>query len=339
MRVEYNDALAAEMDKQRELDCENGLSEKSQSPPPAYDTATAKGACTNSGQSSTTTEDDLLRDGPHGERWGARKRGLHACMHLMFAVILLFLSAGFIVRATHGKYEAVEEYPTPGDRRTIVHTTSNSITGNYPLLDLLDLETTSGSIYVTVSAEEPDEDGPAQAAEFVAKSTSGDIRANLASLTGIPSRKYITHVSSQSGTVSGTYFLSSMTSFTTTSGSINIMLLPATYGSDSPSVATSSTSESQDIVVLGGQDPTVLRTLSLSSQSISGTITVRCPRDFEGTIFARTTSGHISVSGQGVNIVRDVHSPGSKYVEATKGSGAGRIDVGTTSGDVHVFIG
>lgn len=46
MRVEYNDALAAEMDKQRELDCENGLSEKSQSPPPAYDTATAKGACT-----------------------------------------------------------------------------------------------------------------------------------------------------------------------------------------------------------------------------------------------------------------------------------------------------
>ena len=27
----------------------------------------------------------------------------------MFAVILLFLSAGFIVRATHGKYEAVEE--------------------------------------------------------------------------------------------------------------------------------------------------------------------------------------------------------------------------------------
>ena len=30
-------------------------------------------------------------------------------MHLMFAVILLFLSAGFIVRATHGKYNAVEE--------------------------------------------------------------------------------------------------------------------------------------------------------------------------------------------------------------------------------------
>ena len=206
------------------------------------------------------------------------------------------------------------------------------------MLDLLDLETTSGSIYVTVSPEEADEDGLAQAAEFVAKTTSGDIRANLASLA-IPSRKYITHVSSQSGTVSGTFLLSSMTSFTTTSGSINIMLLPATYGSDSPSVATSGTSDSQNIVVLAGQDPTALRTLSLSSQSISGTITVRCPGDFEGTIFARTISGHVSVSGPGVNIVRDVHSPGSKYVEATKGSGAGRIVVGTTSGDIRVYIG
>ena len=46
MRVEYNDALATEMDKQRELDCESGLSEKSQSPLPAYDSAMAKGPWT-----------------------------------------------------------------------------------------------------------------------------------------------------------------------------------------------------------------------------------------------------------------------------------------------------
>ena len=133
--------------------------------------------------------------------------------------------------------------------------------------------------------------------------------------------------------------MGSTTTFRTTSGSMNLVLLPAAYGSDPPSLVTSGVSDSQVIVILASQDPTALQAMTLDSHSVSGTVTVRCPGDFEGIIQAGTISGDIVISGPGVKIVKDVHSPGSRYVEATKGIGAGRIVVNTVSGSVRVFIG
>ena len=77
----------------------------------------------------------------------------------------------------------------------------------------------------------------------------------------------------------------------------------------------------------------------LGCHSVSGSVTVQAPADFEGTIRAETTSGSINVGGAGVKIVKDVNAPGSRYVEATKGSGgSGSITVGTTSGRVKITV-
>lgn len=211
--------------------------------------------------------------------------------------------------------------------------------GDYQLLDLLDLKTTSGTIDVTVTPGLADKEQPAEAAVFLAETMSGSIRANLASLARIPNREYITRVSTTSGSVSGTYLMGPTTTFKTTSGSINILLLPAAYGSDPLSLVTSGHSDDQVIVVLPSQDRAALQTLSIDARSISGTVTVRCPGDFEGTIQAGSTSGDISVRGSGVEIIRDDHTHGSKYVEAIKGHGTGWIVVNTVSGSVRVFVG
>lgn len=104
-------------------------------------------------------------------------------------------------------------------------------------------------------------------------------------------------------------------------------------------MVTSGNSDDQIITVLPSQDRTPLQALTLDARSVSGTITVRCPGDFEGTIEAGSVSGDISVSGPGVEIVKDDRSHGSKSIDAIKGDGAGRIVVNTVSGSVRIFVG
>ena len=128
-------------------------------------------------------------------------------------------------------------------------------------------------------------------------------------------------------------------SFKTTSGNIDLLLLPAIYENVPPSLITSGVSNSQHIVVLAGDNQTALQTMVIHSQSVSGSVTLRCPGDFEGAIQAHTTSGSIGVMGPGVKIVKNEHSPGFRYVEATKGSGTGKIVVNTVSGSVSIVIG
>ncbi|KAI4130625.1 MAG: hypothetical protein LQ347_003301 [Umbilicaria vellea] len=297
------------------------MTERSESPPPPYDGEVAEGPWTNSSPSTKSPKADKPRDGPQHGKLGTRNRLLKAGMHLMFAVILFSLAAGFLLRAIYGANSFVDQYPTPGNRRTIVHSTSDSIVGNYHLLDLLDLKTTSGTIHITVSPEVADKDEPAEAAEFVATTSSGNIRANLASLTRIPSREYITRVSSTSGSITGTYLMGSTTTFKTTSGSTDIVLLAAAYGSDPPSIVTSGNSDDQIITVLHSEDRTPLQALTLDAWS------------------AGSVTGDISVSGPGVEIIKDDRSHGSKSVDAIKGDGDGRIVINTVSGSVRVFVG
>lgn len=133
--------------------------------------------------------------------------------------------------------------------------------------------------------------------------------------------------------------MGSTTTFKTTSGSTDIVLLAAAYGSDPPSIVTSGNSDDQIITVLHSEDRTPLQALTLDAWSVSGTITVRCPGDFEGTIQAGSVTGDISVSGPGVEIIKDDRSHGSKSVDAIKGDGDGRIVINTVSGSVRVFVG
>jgi len=64
-------------------------------------------------------------------------------------------------------------------RRTILRSSSNSISGSYPLYDLLSVSTQSGSISVDVSPHSASSQDPLQPATLELRSNSGRVHATL----------------------------------------------------------------------------------------------------------------------------------------------------------------
>jgi len=127
-------------------------------------------------------------------------------------------------------------------RRITVDTTSGSISGLFPLYDLLSLHSISGSVRVGVTAQSIDPTRPAPA-ELKIKTNSGTINCRLPQLSigelsyTPPLRDYITHIESVSGTISGAYYQGSHGYFYSMSGGIQGSILPI-IGNDLGSVST-----------------------------------------------------------------------------------------------------
>jgi len=125
-------------------------------------------------------------------------------------------------------------------RRILVETVSGSVHGSYPLLDLLSISTQSGSVLVGVLPQEADKDVPVPA-DLEIQTISGSIKVDLpisaATNTKFapPARRYISNVHSSSGSISGTYYLGTLGSFKSTSGSIRVKALPVIEASKSDS--------------------------------------------------------------------------------------------------------
>lgn len=95
-------------------------------------------------------------------------------------------------------------------------------------------------------------------------------------------------------------------------------------------------------VARSNDDEKKLRTLRSSHKSTSGKISVGYPKAWEGTISGKTTSGGISVTGEGVNIIRVNNGIIYKEIVAKKGvdrEGEGsNIEMITTSGGIKFTI-
>ena len=117
----------------------------------------------------------------------------------------------------------------PLDTRHItVETVSGNIKGIYPLFDLLKLSSQSGDIQAGVYPQPvlPSQPAPAN---LEISTSSGKIQIGLPVQVprySPPARDYVTHVSSISGNILGSYFLGSIGSLKSTSGDITIMVLP-----------------------------------------------------------------------------------------------------------------
>ena len=124
-------------------------------------------------------------------------------------------------------------------RRIEIETISGDIKGLYPLLDYLRLASRSGDIQAAVWPREADPTTPAPA-ELQASTTSGDIQLYLPIESSQsakyvpPARDYVTGVHSTSGKLSGTYYLGSTALFETSSGDINMKILPIAQSSSDP---------------------------------------------------------------------------------------------------------
>ncbi|KXL41550.1 hypothetical protein M433DRAFT_159300 [Acidomyces richmondensis BFW] len=241
-------------------------------------------------------------------------------------------------------------------RKTCIQTTSGSIRGVFAQLDLLNIQSRSGSVNIDVLPKDMSEKSPAPAA-FSVITTSGSIQARYPLKGNLPERDYRTHIESHSGSLSGDYIHGSLTTFDSNSGSIKVNVLPFYAEHRSGSVLrTNGYSGQQKIVVLppysdkvftGEYDvPTrrstsdVLNKLKSSHTSTSGFLDLSYPQVWEGVIEGETTSGSITVRGNDVRKWGEYDiGMGRHRLLARKGLGTSTLDFLSTSGSVLIKFG
>lgn len=224
-------------------------------------------------------------------------------------------------------------------RRTIIKSTSGGIFGTYELLDLLHLETKSGSIGVDVVPRAASPTKPV-AAQFTALTSSGMIHVDFPEDSierHIPTRDYHVRVASKSGSISGRCLLGRQASFTSRSGSLLMTLLPV---SPRPGVGselyTSTRSGSTDLRIRsplpGMSNP--LRSLNGDHRSGSGSLRLRYPPEWEGEIRGRTGSGQLHVRGDGLSVIEDTPAG----YRARKGLGEAVLSFEGQSGSIDISV-
>jgi DUF4097 and DUF4098 domain-containing protein YvlB len=245
---------------------------------------------------------------------------------------LQLISGNLFIHSTAGSISS--ESTDLESRRIEVETTSNTISGSFPLYDLLSLKSVSGTVNVDV---DPRESGPIErSGVLVIRTFSGSIQASTAT-SSIPARNFTTQIHTTSGTVSGSYLLGVASNVNSASGTINADFYTAGEVANRSLILSS---------VSGAIHSTVhdqsyeLGTVRSNVHSQSGSVNIQFPAAWEGQIQAETKTGSIGIVGDGVKIIKDISPiPGyGKVVIAEKGDGYSNLSAQTLNGAINLRI-
>jgi hypothetical protein len=209
------------------------------------------------------------------------------------------------------------------------------------LYDLLDLETTSGSISITVETKPGNKTAVMRLA-----STSGSINVRMAGTSWLPwvpcpsgdtNRTFDIRVSTTSGSVNGNFLSGNggRTEISTRSGSqsITIHTVGVSKNENTTTLSTSSNSGSQHVKVVSSSTEDVKAIEARHIVHGSGSLGIQYPTHWMGKVHAHIGgSGSVYVSGSGLE-----KSGGGRNVYAWRGDGALKeVEVhGLGSGSVH----
>lgn len=229
-------------------------------------------------------------------------------------------------------------------REIVIYSASGSISGTYPLFDLLSITTVAGSIQVNILPRPALPSTPHTPASLVLASTSGSIHANVLNIqqyqpgNTIPDRIYTSRLSTVSGSISAKLLHTTSTALLSASGRISADIYPTSSSSpyaSSSSIVTSGQSGATDITVhpdlFSPQSP--IKKLSGKHTTASGSLKVRYANTWEGQIQVKTLSGRVGINWDGVRIIRDW---GGKDILAEKGTGEGQLVLESLSGEVNL---
>jgi hypothetical protein len=219
-------------------------------------------------------------------------------------------------------------------RKRRIDTGSQSLDAEFDLLDLLSIRSTSGSLNVGIHPQPANEKNPVPA-EVLVSSWSGSLSVNFPPFN-VPEREYHVSIDSRSGSIAGTILHGRKTSITSRSSMINVQLAPYGTGDYSSTLSTTSYSGSQDITILNPvmSPGTSINKMSSVHSAHSGSMTLRYPREWEGTIEGHTRSGSMNLYGRDLDVIRRV----GHYVLAKKGNGSSTLNFHTNSGSVDVYF-
>ena len=246
-------------------------------------------------------------------------------------------------------------FPTHPSRQIIRKETSHSITGSFPLYDLLDLSTRSGSISITVIPH-PVAPGahPNTPAVLRLSASSGSVLVRIDDKYlkglgkhghgdgGARERVFETYIRTKSGSVTGKILQSAggRTQIQARSGSVFVDVIPVNLGptSNESTIETVTSSGSTNLRLLsppldataGGETITNLTAIHRSDGS--GSLHISYPSEWEGSVHALSKGrGSVSVRGDGLLVA----GPGIREKTARRGNG-GKVEVLTKgSGSIY----
>ncbi|OAA54175.1 hypothetical protein ISF_08402 [Cordyceps fumosorosea ARSEF 2679] len=239
-------------------------------------------------------------------------------------------------------------------RELLVASTSGGISGLIPMMDLLNVSTSSGTADITLLPLYYNKSA-AHETKLSIKSNSGSLSINskldaaAAAAAGVHSPGRDCHVSiqSSSGTIRSVLGMTKLTSIKSSSGSQHLTALLRDLSLDRRSdLATTTTSGSQNITIVAAPDEDKTAGAAEKAgkagevgymcrhKSSSGSVWIAYPGVWEGTVEAHSNSASIAVTGEGVETdrVRNTRT-------AVKGTPVHHTDVDTSWGAVSVRFG
>lgn len=233
-----------------------------------------------------------------------------------------------------------------GSRVIDIWTTSGSVTGWYPLYDLLRIRTVSGNVDVDVDHKPASGSDSESTATLHMSTASGSIKAVAAAWAAFPPRDYVTNLFTNSGSIQATLPFSSLGRFETINGLMNLKLLPVLTHGTKPELTTSSTNGQTNVALQNplwtGKDAdsssSGLTNLHSDHSTISGGVAIRYPSSWEGTVKAVSISGSQSISGDGLQIYKQGGFV-EHVVEGRKGDGDSYVNMHSVSGSQSFYVG
>ncbi|MCJ1382572.1 hypothetical protein MMC17_005685 [Xylographa soralifera] len=237
-------------------------------------------------------------------------------------------------------------------REINIGTSSGSVSGTFPIYDLLKISTQSGSIKINVEPNDALASKPVPAVLDL-KTVSGTIHVDTPMLlledgnllvSSVPVRDYQTDISSSSGSLHAGIILGSKLNMQTSSGSITAVLSP--YGSlaDDSHLTVSDGSGSVDTTILSSisSPGKPMRNFYSKYKSSTGSLRLHYPKEWEGTVEGETLSGSIKTDWPGMRIIKNGDRYGHYYNKKFKGvvgHGDGLLQFECISGSVGLFGG
>ena len=211
-------------------------------------------------------------------------------------------------------------------REIVIHTISGSITGTYPLYELLSITTISGTISIFIVPKSNPQGADTKPASLVLSSTSSSIYATTlipTNHTSIPNRKYQSHLSSTSGSLDAILLHTLHSILFTTSGDIRAEIHPfeslPDFSGCHISTRTVSGYTSVSVHPSLSHPSLPIRHLSATHHHVSGSLDLAYPAHWEGRIHGKTTSGSLDIDWAGVKIIRDRKGVVGREIEAIRG--------------------
>lgn len=231
---------------------------------------------------------------------------------------------------TRSHFESSSTY----SRETIINVESASITGSYPLYDLLSIHSNSGSINVDINPKNASIEN-IKPAVLRLTSNSGSVRS-ITPTTNVPNRDYQTIVSTSSGSIDATILHGRRTSLRSINGQVTAQVYPFGHNDSRTDIETHCTS--------GGMDITVHSSLSHPNSPLkdlygyyrggSGSMNLFYPASWEGAVEGITLSGSLNLDWQGLKVVKDSKDGGKRKIEAVRGEGNGTLFFYGSSGSI-----